>query len=90
MPSQRKQLNMRISEEAEARLGRLVARMSAFLGNQYSQSDVVATALAWLEMNLPAAEAARYIPPAGPSHSPESPNDERPAKRRRKGVGSEN
>ena len=67
MPSQRRQINVRLSEESEARLKRLVERMRAVLGIEVSQSDVIQAGLVQLEKRYPgetepAAEA--QAPPA--------------------------
>ncbi len=59
MPSQRRQINVRLSEESEARLKGLVERMRAALGIDVSQSDVIQAGLVELEK--------RYPPDAGQS-----------------------
>jgi Arc/MetJ-type ribon-helix-helix transcriptional regulator len=56
MPSRRRQLNVRLSEEGEDRLRGLVERMRAALGITVSQSDVVQAALVELEKRYPPAE----------------------------------
>jgi hypothetical protein len=53
MPSQKKQLNIRISEEGEARLKRLVESMKAALGIDVSQADVIQAGLVELEKRYP-------------------------------------
>jgi hypothetical protein len=55
MPSERRQLNVRLSEESEARLKGLVERMRAALGINVSQSDVVQAGLVELEKRYPPA-----------------------------------
>jgi Arc/MetJ-type ribon-helix-helix transcriptional regulator len=68
MPSTRRQINVRLSEESEARLKGLVERMRAALGIQVSQSDVIQAGLVELEKRYPpdqaAAKAAPQPPPA--------------------------
>jgi len=56
MPSQRRQLNVRLSEEGEARLKGLVERMRDALGINVSQSDVIQAALVELEKRYPPVE----------------------------------
>lgn len=53
MPSQRKQLNIRLSDETDERLVGLVARMRAELGISVSKADVVQAALIELEKRYP-------------------------------------
>jgi hypothetical protein len=53
MPSQRRQLNIRLSQESEDRLKGLVERMRATLGITVSQSDVVQAGLIELEKRYP-------------------------------------
>ncbi len=56
MPSMRPQLNVRVSENDQVRLFRLIERMSAELGMPVSQSDVVLAGLTLLERKYPSAE----------------------------------
>lgn len=53
MPSKRKQLNVRLSEEGEARLESLVERVRAALGIDVSKADVIQAALVELEKKYP-------------------------------------
>lgn len=62
MPSIRKQLNIRLSDESEARLAGLVERMRAAIGVDVSKADVVNAALIELEK--------RYPPPEPPKRKP--------------------
>jgi hypothetical protein len=61
MPSQRRQINIRLSEESEVRLKGLVERMRAVLGIDVSQADVIQAGLVELEK--------RYPPDAGPAEA---------------------
>jgi Arc/MetJ-type ribon-helix-helix transcriptional regulator len=54
MPSERRQLNVRLSEENEARLDRLVRTMRARLGIAVSKSDAIQAGLVELEKRYPA------------------------------------
>jgi Arc/MetJ-type ribon-helix-helix transcriptional regulator len=56
MPSQRRQINVRLSKESEARLKRLVESMRAALGIDVSQSDVIQAGLVELEKRYPSEE----------------------------------
>jgi hypothetical protein len=58
MPSQRRQFNLRLSEESEVRLKGLVERMRAVLGIEVSQADVIQAGLVELEKRYPADESA--------------------------------
>lgn len=53
MPSNRKQLNIRLSDETEARLEGLMVSMHAALGIEVSKADVVQAALVELEKRYP-------------------------------------
>lgn len=53
MPSQRRQINVRLSEESEQRLKRLTQRMRVTLGIDVSQSDVIQAGLVELEKRYP-------------------------------------
>lgn len=53
MPSKRKQLNVRLSDDSELRLEELVLRMRAALGIEVSKSDVIHAALVELEKRYP-------------------------------------
>lgn len=53
MPSKRKQLNIRLSEENEQRLESLVVRIRAALGINVSKSDVIQAGLVELEKKYP-------------------------------------
>jgi hypothetical protein len=53
----RRQLNVRLTEETEARLKGLVERMKAALGINISQADVIQAALIELEKRYPLPEA---------------------------------
>ncbi len=64
MPSTRRQLNVRLSEESEARLKGLVERMRAALGIAVSQSDVIQAGLAELEKRYPPGTSP---PPVAPT-----------------------
>jgi hypothetical protein len=55
VPSSRKQLNVRMDEESEDRLARLVVAMRQAIGIRVSQSDVVRAALVELEKLYPQA-----------------------------------
>lgn len=57
MPSQRRQINIRLSEESEARLHRLMDSMRTALGINVSQADVVQAGLVELEKRYPASDA---------------------------------
>jgi hypothetical protein len=59
MPSTRRQLNVRLSEESEARLKGLVERMRSALGIQVSQSDVIQAGLVELEKRYPPATSTK-------------------------------
>ena len=69
MPSNRKQLNVRLDDESEGRLARLVVAVTGAIGIRVSQSDVVRAALVELEKLYPQAppEPTRGKPrkPAG-------------------------
>jgi hypothetical protein len=69
------QLNIRLSEEGEARLASLMASMSATLGIKVSQADVVHAALAELEKRYPPLKEPEAPPPAA---------EEKPRRRGRK------
>lgn len=57
MPSDRKQVNIRMDEEGLSRLGRLVITMRSALGlSSLSQSDVIMAGLVELEKRYPSAE----------------------------------
>jgi Arc/MetJ-type ribon-helix-helix transcriptional regulator len=66
MPSARRQINVRLSEESENRLKGLVARMRAALGIEVSQSDVIQAGLVELEKRYPPDQAAAPAAPAPP------------------------
>jgi Arc/MetJ-type ribon-helix-helix transcriptional regulator len=53
MASTRKQLNVRLAPESEARLEALVRRMRRALGIEVSKSDVIQAGLAELEKRYP-------------------------------------
>jgi hypothetical protein len=53
VPSQRKQINVRLSDEGHARLAALVERMRAALGIEVTKSDVIQAGLAELEKRYP-------------------------------------
>jgi Arc/MetJ-type ribon-helix-helix transcriptional regulator len=59
MATKNKQLNVRMDEETEARLERLVKTGSAVVGLALSQSDVIRLALQALEEKYTAAEAKK-------------------------------
>jgi hypothetical protein len=75
MPSTRRQINVRLSAESEARLKGLVERMRAVLGIQVSQSDVIQAGLVELEKRYPPehdqAPAAPVPPPKKPRARPQ-------------------
>lgn len=62
MASKRKQINVRITEEGEARLASLVERMREKLGVDVSQSDVIHAGLKALERDYPPAPAGAAEP----------------------------
>jgi predicted DNA-binding protein len=59
MPSKRKQLNIRLSVETEARLAGLVERMSETTGLDVSQAGVIQAALIELEKRYPPRREAK-------------------------------
>ena len=64
MPSDRKQINMRVDGETEELLRGLVASCSAAIGLALSQSDVVRLALQELAKKYPPAAPEAKQPPA--------------------------
>jgi hypothetical protein len=64
MPSQRRQINIRLTEESEARLQALMRRMRAVLGFDLSQSDVIQAGLAELEKRYPPGPGEDALPAA--------------------------
>jgi hypothetical protein len=58
MPSRRKQINVRLSDEAEVRLKGLQERMRALLGIDVSRADVINAALIELEKRYPSDQHA--------------------------------
>ena len=65
MPSKKKQLNVRVSDESDERLRSLMERMKAALGIDVSQSDVIQAALLELERRYPPPPAAKSRRHAG-------------------------
>jgi hypothetical protein len=62
MPSNRKQMNVRLDDETEERIGRLLPVVSASVGLKLSQSDLVRLAL--IELERRHADALPPIPEA--------------------------
>jgi hypothetical protein len=53
MPSDRKQINVRLENDAVRKLKELRASMKAAIGNEFSQADVIAAALTELQKKYP-------------------------------------
>lgn len=64
MPSKRKQLNVRLSDENQARLESLMERVPAILGVELTQGDLIGMALVELERRYP---QGYELPPIKPS-----------------------
>lgn len=67
MPSDRQQLNVRLDPAASELWAELVPRVSAALGLDLSQSQVVALALQALAAKYPAAAEPEPPPPKAPT-----------------------
>lgn len=66
MPSDRFQLNVRLSPDAEARFRRLAVRVPAAVGTDVSHAGIVEMALKSLEEKYPPAGVAEPVPPPNP------------------------
>lgn len=67
MPSKRKQLNVRLSDENQARLESLMARVPVILGVELTQGDLIGMALVELERRYPEGYELPPIEPAKPA-----------------------
>jgi hypothetical protein len=65
MPSERRQINVRLSEESEQRMKRLLESMRGALGIAVSQSDVIQAGLVELEKRYPPLPRAEAPQPTG-------------------------
>lgn len=79
MPSNRKQLNVRLAPDAEGWMDEIQAAMVAELGFEVSQADVIRAALAELRKRYPSVE-----PGSQPQKPPEPEKPKRPRGRPKK------
>ncbi len=63
MPSKRKQINVRLDAEAEARVAALIERMNAAMNVKLTQPQVIIAALAELEKRYPPPKQKRHAWP---------------------------